>query len=293
MRGHRLTVALLPIAAFVLALFYYWFAIADRLHRLPLHDMGLPALDTTPFGSVTASRYWMAGLVAGGMVAVLYLGACWLIGRSKVDYRPPKYWQVCAVAGIPVLLGVPAITLTANTPTLPELNTAQTTLATLAGIGLAVAPSTLAARHPWRLACLAVDGWAIAGIILVVALSDRAVEMLERGSAGAMVTLAIGLLGSIGLLLVMTVLLAWKRLYIPKATELFVAGLCTVYLALPLIHHLAFTDGYYYITDSDNFFSRDPALQVAAWMVAALMALGVTAIRKALTYRLTDRCIGI
>ena len=62
-----------PIVAFVISLFYTWFAVLDRYFIfLYHHNMG-PGFDTTPFGWVTASHYWMSGLVAGGAVMVPYM----------------------------------------------------------------------------------------------------------------------------------------------------------------------------------------------------------------------------
>ncbi len=48
---------------------------------------------------------------------------------------------------------------------------------------------------------------------------------------------------------------------------------------MPLVHHVIGTDGYYYISDSDNFFARDVAVQIVSWLVSAALALGVTALR--------------
>ena len=85
----------LPVTALVLPLFYYWFAIADRYFVfLYYHDMGPRYPDTSPFSGVTSSRYWMAGLVAGGMVTVLYTTGCWLLGRLSASYRAPAWWRV-------------------------------------------------------------------------------------------------------------------------------------------------------------------------------------------------------
>ncbi len=64
----------LPVAALVLYLFYYWFAIADRyVIFLYWHYMGPHYPDTSPFSVVTSSHYWMAGLVASGTVMAFYM----------------------------------------------------------------------------------------------------------------------------------------------------------------------------------------------------------------------------
>jgi len=61
-RPHRtLYLHALLIRGGVLALFYYWFVVANRyVIFLYMH------LDATPFDERTRSRYWMAGLVATG-----------------------------------------------------------------------------------------------------------------------------------------------------------------------------------------------------------------------------------
>jgi hypothetical protein len=80
----------------------------------------------------------------------------------------------------------------------------------------------------------------------------------------------------------------WRRLRIPDALSLFVAGLSVHYLFLPLLHHLFFstdegswTDpGYFtYISDADNYFARSALFQVGLWIAAGLVALGVTRLR--------------
>ena len=78
----------LPVTALVIGLFYYWFAVADRyIVFLYYHNMGPRVPDTSPFGFVTASRYWMAGLVASGAVMVLYTAASWLLKRLLTTAR--------------------------------------------------------------------------------------------------------------------------------------------------------------------------------------------------------------
>ena len=96
----------LPVVALMLALFTYWFAIADRYFVfLYYHDMGPLVPDTSPFSRVTSSRYWMTGLVASGAVLLLYTAVVWLLARLLPRYRPPGgacgrsalwfWWLVC------------------------------------------------------------------------------------------------------------------------------------------------------------------------------------------------------
>ena len=141
----------LPAAGTVLILFFAWFAVRNRyIVFLYYHPMGPRFPDTSPFSPVTASRYWMAGLVAAGIVMCLYVGASWLLGRLWRGYLPPAWWRVWLVAAAPLAVLIPLLVMTVNEPRLPLLNAAQVTLATILGLGLAVAPGSLAARRPGR-----------------------------------------------------------------------------------------------------------------------------------------------
>jgi hypothetical protein len=276
----------LPIIALVLALYLYWFAIADR-YRLFLyyHDMGPRVPDTSPFSAPTASRYWMAGLLAGGVVMVLCPGACWLLGRIRPHYAPPDWWRVWAAAAPALLVGIPAITMTLNAPTLPLLHAARTTAAALVGVALGLVPGRLAAERPAYLALLALDGWALAPSLWIVAQLDRIPPLLARGQVWALVATALAIMATLGGLLLLTLLRVWRRLPIPKAGEVFLAGLCAAYPLISLVHHLLGTDGYFYITTADNFFTTRWTLQIGAWLVGALLALGFTRLRQGLASR--------
>jgi hypothetical protein len=70
--------------------------------------------------------------------------------------------------------------------------------------------------------------------------------------------------------------------------------MCVAYLILPLAHHLAFTDGYYYISNSNNFFADSVALQTATWLLGAGIATGTTRLRAILVApRLSKRAGGL
>jgi hypothetical protein len=269
----------LPSAATVLVLFCTWFGIRDRyIVFLYFHDMGPRFPDTAPFSAVTASRYWMAGLVAAGIVMCLYVGVNLLVGRLWPGYRPPAWWRVWLVAAALVAVGIPLVVMSVNAPRLPWLNAAQVTLAATVGLGLAVAPAGLAARQPGRFFLLVVDGGAAAGVLFGAEFTLRVLEMAQRGAARPLAILGVWTAASLMLLLAMTVVYA-RRPPPPPAWQLAVAGLCVAYLLLPAVHHLGFTDGYYYITTADNFFADTWPLQVLAWLVTASVILAITWLR--------------
>lgn len=275
----RALVAGLPMAATVLILFFAWFGVRDRyIVFLYFHDMGPRFPDTAPFSAVTASRYWMAGLVAAGIVMCLYVGASLLLGRLWPGYRPPTWWRVWLVAALPLVVGIPLVVMTVNEPRLPWVNAAQVTLAAVVGLGLAVAPGGLAARRPGRFFLLTVDGWGVAGVLFGIAFSLRVLEMAQRGASRPLTILAVWTISSFLVLLAMTFVYAWRP-PAPSSQQLAVAGLCVAYLLLPAVHHLGFTDGYYYITTADNFFAEAWPLQIVAWLVTAGVILAITWLR--------------
>jgi hypothetical protein len=276
------------ISVFVLLVLYYWYAVADRYAVfLYYHDMGPFVPDTAPFSAVTSSRYWMAGLVVSGAVMLFYALANFLVGRYRAAYRPPGPWRVWVLCALPLAVGIPLLTTTANQPQLPTGNAAQVTLATLMGLALALLPGSMAAEQPRNLAWLVLDGLSL----MFVLTSTIGLQYVRRWLATSgtwrlwlMATIfAVGVVG----LTVVTGLRIWRRTSIPRAVAVFTAGLCMAYLFMPLMHHLFFTDGYYYITDSDNFFARNAAVQLLTWLIAATLALGVTRLRELVLARRT------
>lgn len=275
----------LPIAALVLGLFVYWFAFADRYFIfLYYHDMGPLVPDTSPFSRVTASRYWMAGLVASGAVMVIYTLLNWLLGRMVKTYQTPVWWQVWIGCAVPLVIGIPAITMTANHPTLPLWNAIQTTLATLIGLALALMPGQPAAERPKDLIWLAFDGF---GLMLVLS-GLRGLEYFPRWvAAGSQrwVRMTIILLAAgVVWLLIVTGLHVFRQRSV-KTVEIFLAGCCMTYLFMPLMHYLMFTDGYYYITNSDNFFAQNLLFQVAIWLIVGGLTWGLARLQQAIQSR--------
>jgi hypothetical protein len=276
----------LPVAALVLALFYYWFAVADRyIVFLYNHDMGPLYPDTSPFSRVTSSRYWMAGLVASGAVMVLYTATSWVLARLFANYCSPEWWRVWAVCAVVLLVGIPAITMTVNEPTLPVGHAALVTLVTLLGVGLALGSGGLAADRPGELYWLVADGVGVALILLNLIHIEKVRRWLARGGILWVQMMVVSLAVGVVWLFVVTGLRLWLRRRIPSAGAMFVAGLCIAYLLMPLVHHLVGTDGYYYISDSDNFFAQSWGFQAVAWLVTAATATGVTWVRGRLARR--------
>lgn len=281
------TAAAVLIAAALLGLFYYWFAVANR-YTIFLYGhtaRGIPL--TQPFDAITRSRYWMGGLVATAIVMMGYVGLLWALGRIAVfrdsSFRPPCWWRVWFICAPLLLVGIPAITMTINQPTLPPFLALACVVSTLAGLAVALLPGEWAAERPRDLAWLAADGAGLIPILLLV----KAVELPVRGVSVPVGTgqgfALTGLLLSMAWLAVMTAMRIWRRRSIPGWPALLVAGLALSYMVLPLVHFvLAAPPGHRYISTASNFFAFNPALQLLILAIAAAISYSTTRVRRRL-----------
>jgi hypothetical protein len=281
------------ICLFILGLFTYWFAVANRYSIFLYGHIadGIPRAQ--PFDPMTASRYWMSGLVATGAVMVLYVMANWLRGRLAAHHQrqfvPSDWWRVWLLCALPITICVPAITMTLNWPTLPAPLALACVVATLFGLALALLPGRWAAIRPVDLMWLAVDGIGLMPALLLL----RVVELPDRGMSLDRATvwliggggLLIGFLWLIG----MSLLRIWRRRTTPAAGTLWLAGVALSYLLLPLAHHLLATPpSYRYISAASNFFAFSWQLQLLALVVAAALSVATAYGRQWLERRRDD-----
>ncbi|MBP6787983.1 MAG: hypothetical protein KA170_10385 [Candidatus Promineofilum sp.] len=278
------------ITLFVLALFFHWFGLANR-YVLFLYGHSAPGIPLTqPFDAMTASRYWMSGLVAAGAVLLLYVAANWLGGRFAAQrgrsFGAPSPWSVWRLCALPLAVGIPLITMTVNAPTLPLSLAAAATATTLAGLAVGLPAGRWAAERPGDLLWLAADGLGLVPALVLL----RAVELPGRGLSvspvvawGAAVA---GLVAGAVWLGLLGFLRRRRRREAPGAVTLFAAGLAHSYLLLPLAHYLlAGPPGGRYISDAANFFAVNPLIQLLTLAVAAALAAGATAVRRRTTAR--------
>jgi hypothetical protein len=174
--------------------------------------------------------------------------------------------------------------MSVNEPTLPLENAAQATLVTLIGVGLALSPGELAARRPGELPWLAADGFGLALLLNLVHIENLG-RWLARGASLYLLMMVVSLLAAGAWLIGVTGLRWSRRREAPGARAMLVAGACIAYLLLPLVHHILGTDGYYYISDSDNFFAGNMGVQVGVWLAAGSVSLGLARLRKRLVTR--------
>lgn len=271
----------LPVTIGVLGLILYWFGFANRaVVFLYDHDMGPLFPDTGAFSLVTRSRYWMAGLVASGIVLFLYTPTAWMLGRWRRGYRPPPWRQVWLWCAISLAFGILLITMTMNLPVLPVTDALLATAFTLIGLAFALAAGELAATTPGRFLWLAVEGVGVAALVFSFTLVEQAFALAQRSASFGVALLLAGT--GIGVMVLLAATFVQRRLHVKpgKTTAMLAAGVCWAYLFYPAVHYLFFTDGWFYITTMDNFFPRSWLVFVLGWTVTGLIVGLVVRIRQ-------------
>ncbi len=268
----------LTVSAFVLGLFSYWFGIADRYAIFLYGHLG-----AGPFDSRTVSRYWMTGLVASGAVTVLYAIANWFAGRIAGlcwrRYVPPPWWQVWVLSLPWLIAGIPGITMTLNSPTLPFSLAVRCAAVAIIGLALALMPGKTAAQQPGELLWLAAAGLALSPSLLLLRAFEGANVYLPATRAYG-IALGSNLIGgavACGIGYGYRIL----RRNVWKTGHLIVGALIWSYLLAPLVHHLFLTPPRYrYISVADNFFASTPTVQALCFLALGVQAWLVVRVQQ-------------
>lgn len=271
------------VSSLVLALFYYWFGVADRYAVFLYEHLG-----AGPFDPRTLSRYWMSGLVASGVVLVVYTYTNWLWGRIQGvrgrRYVPPEGWKVWLLSLPLVVPGVIWTTTHLNWPVLPLPLAVACAAVAAGGLFLALMPARMAAAQPGQFFWLTGAGAGLMPALLLL----RVLEQLPQGGQAVLyapVAAMTTLVGAIWTLALAGVYARWRGAAW-RATHLLVSGFCLSYLLLPLIHHLLFTPpAFRYITVADNFFASTLPGQALGFGAAVGLAWGAVAVQ----YRIARR----
>ena len=272
-----------PITGLVLGLMVKWFALNNRyMTFLYHHDMGPRVPDTRPFSPVTRSRYWMTGLVAAGAVGVLVAGANFILGRLSRRYRSPDWWRIWMLCAGPLGIGIPAIAMTSNSPTLPFWLASLTAATTLAGLALALLPGRIVAERPLEAAFLGLDGLSLSLWLVALPGLEYVHEWVADGSRLWFWMLVLLPLAGLTGLAILTRLRPALGVTGPTAWELSLAALIVTYIVLPIVHHVVFTGGLYYISNMDNFFARDLGIQALTFAATAAVIWATAHTRRPL-----------
>lgn len=273
----KTTVYALPACLIILSLFYYWFVVADRNNAfLYYHDMGTRVPDTSPFSFVTASRYWMSGLVASGFVLLIYFPLNLILFRTKKNYSPPDLKKVLLFSFPVITAGVPIITMTMNEPVLPFSQAVKVAIATLAGLAVVLKSAELARDRIFELILYGADGFAMGLAMLITTGWISNIDHLPAWRITIFLTVYVI---CFTILAITSVLYVWKKIESFPA-KIFVFSLAIAYPFGAVFHYLAGTDGHYYISNSDNFFMRNMWIQMMIWIAGVLFIWGIAWLRN-------------
>lgn len=255
------------VCSIILGLFYNWFAVANRSNIFLYNHLG-----AQPFDTRTVSRYWMAGLVADGVVLIGYTLVNWFWARIRgvvlQTYRPPCWWRLWLIVALPVGIGIGYIVTTQNMPVMPVGIALKIVVVTLVGLIPALIPAKFAAETPARVIWPTLAGAGLIPALLLLRVWERvpdgdiSVTMASISGLGSTFVGAVWLFGVMGWL-------ARRRIFV-SAWAILLSGICWSYLVLPVAHYLLLTPVQYrYISVSENFFAETLFWQFIAMATAA------------------------
>lgn len=246
-----------------LGAYAYLFVFADRE---VVFLYGLFSQD--PFDSMTRGRYWMSGLVLGGMLTIIYLVIQgffkWIIHSETLSYK-----KVVGLALLPLNLGILSIMMFFGDPamTVPLALSSAFALSSGIFVGFSIADDLMADYRSTSIYLFTALG------LVPFLLLFRVVELPQRGflAASEALWIALGvLLVGFGWLLLCYRVFRHKR---PGWIHVLKGTIAAGYLGLPLLHYMVATpEGVPYVTSSDNFFADSLAIRLITWGFLMAMA---------------------
>ena len=273
----KVAVYALPACIIILSLFYYWFVIADRYEVfLYFHNMAPRVPDTSPFSFVTASRYWMSGLVACGFVLLIYFPVSFILFRAKNNFTPPALKHVLLFSFPVLTAGTLIITMTLNHPVLPFLPALKVLLATLLGLAVVLKTVELAGEKMLKILLCGIDGLALALIMIFTSTLASNFHFLSSPQLTIFLILSAF---CFGILIISSIIYVWKNMK-SDAETIYISTLAIAYPFGTVFHYLVGTDGHYYISNSDNFFTRNFWIQLLIWLSVYTIVSGIVKLRN-------------
>lgn len=248
------------ISAVILTLYSLWFIFLDRRFTFLYGH-----LHSTPFDFRTASRYWMTGLVASGAILVGYTTINLIIKRFRHGYRLPDWQSVwrysCLILSLPLFI----ILTFVGKPSIPVLLSFWIIVVLFTGLRLALYVSDFIVSNFRQSVFAFFDGLTLVPILLFIPLG---VEFGLRKSLSALLIITPVVIVGIALFGQWITTLLYKRFkqLFSSSLNVFLSGLTTAYLLLPLYHYLTSRSKHIYISDSGNFFANSIWLQVTAFL---------------------------
>jgi hypothetical protein len=166
--------------------------------------------------------------------------------------------------------------MTMNQPVLPLLHALKVLLAIQLGLAVVLKTAELAGKNLLNLVLLGADGFALA--LLMILTSTLVSNFMVLSTAQLTIFLIVCVL-CIGILAFTSILYVWKKVE-TTSLQLFLAAITIAYPFGTVFHYLFGTDGHFYITNSDNFFTKNIFLQIFVWIVGYLITLFLSRLRN-------------
>jgi hypothetical protein len=269
------------LSAVMTAVYYYWFAVADRNYLFLYKHYGWG-----PFHPMTTGRYWMTGLVLSSFITLLYtiinLFNCQNAMVDDINYSRSSWKHVWLLCMPVVIVVIPLIVMNVNSPVMPLSIAIACVIAASAGLAIGLHTAGIFLSDVKKFFVISIDGFALVPpLILMLSLELPAkgvLNMSYQTAIGiALVSIAVSFLG----LFLISCIFKWRRITPGKGYEIFISGLFFSYLVLPMVHFLFATPpGRPYITTSDNFFPDSFHLKILTWLTAAVITAAAVKFRK-------------
>jgi hypothetical protein len=223
----------------------------------------------TPFDVFTASRHWMTGLVASGIILIADTLIGMIVKKFHHNYKFPDWKTVWKYSCLSLTVPLLVILTFFGKPPMPILLSLWILIILFCGLRLALYASSFIITNFHRSVWYFFDG--LAFLPLLTILSPAIAFGLIRAAMQTTFFLVVPAVVIVGGLLwfgVMTLVYRRFKKPYPTLTDSFLSGLTTSYLLLPLLHYVGSRPGYTrYITNSENFLANALWIQLMAYLV--------------------------
>lgn len=260
----------LIISIFLIALYYFWYIIADRNILFLYWHMGYG-----PFGAFTIGRYLMSGLVASGFVFWGYLLLFYTIKKLYKTNKLPQWqtvWEyIIVISAIPLFIIIHIM----GNPPLPLLLSLGVLVFLYAGIGIVLWSSHKIHANFKKSIWTMLQSITILPLFVLPLYITYYLKKNPENIAGLIIPVVYFFIGSLLFSLIINVLLRRFKKTSGTAQDIFFFAMLFFYILLPLFHYIFLGPTLFsYITDSGNFFAHNLFIQaiglLSAYVVAAL-----------------------
>jgi hypothetical protein len=269
-RIFEITISMVFILLSILA-YWYLFAIADRKAVFLYEHLG-----SEPFDQMTVGRYWMAGLILSGCLAMIYFFAKLLMRLIYKELQLNKL-KILIFSSCILFPATCVIMMNGKHPVMPLDIALSSAIALIIGLALGLNYVDLLFKKTKTTLITTIYA---AGIVPILILF-RVIELPAKGILNEKTALLIFLSVLISGFLWLSLANRFTRKFRIHMKDTLTAGFFAAYVVLPMIHYLIATPkGYPYISSSDNFFPDSYLLRIVNWISVTAIVILADKLRK-------------